>query len=185
MNWMEQSLEMMKSWSDMQKKMWDGWMAAATDLGTAKDNPMDEWTARWQDTMKKSMDVWEDLVRTVVDAESKWTTSEAASSFWPGREDDVKKMMKVWADQTSAMMKSWTDAQRTLWDSWYGMASSAAKSAQSPANEWFERWQTTTRDSMKAWEDLSRTTMEKQADWLKTWTTAAEAGKKTGASAQE
>lgn len=186
MDWMEQSLEMMKAWSEMQKKMWDGWMDAAAGFGTTEKKPLEDWVARWQEAMSQSMDVWEDLVRTVADAQSKWASSEAAAAFWPGREEDVKKMMKVWVDQTAAMLKTWTEAQRTLWDNWFGVATTVAKSTQGPTSDWFERWQTMTRRSMEAWEELSKKTMETQADWMKAWATpTGQAGKTTGAAGQE
>jgi len=69
MEWMEQSLEMMKSWTDMQKRMSQGWLDAAAGLGKAEDNPLAEWVARWQETAQKSMDAWEELTRKFAENE--------------------------------------------------------------------------------------------------------------------
>ena len=84
MDWMEQSVEMMKSWTDMQKRMWQGWLDASAGLGKADDNPLGEWVARWQETAQKSMDVWEELTRKFVENEGKWAGSDATAGYWPG-----------------------------------------------------------------------------------------------------
>lgn len=171
MDWMQQSLDMMRSWSDMQKKMWQDWADAAAGLSKTAENPMGDWIGRWQDMMRQSMAVWEDFTRKMTEAQSSWAGSAPA---WPGREEDVKKMMQVWSDQTAAMMKSWTEAQKTLWDNWFAMAGEMAKAAQGSASaDWFSGWQKAAQESMDAWEKLSRQTMDAQADWLKTWTKTA------------
>ena len=188
MDWMEQSREMMQSWSDMQKKMWESWTDAAAGFGKSEENPLGDWVARWQEAMKQSMAVWEDLTRKMVETQAQWASSEAAGAFWPGKEKDMKKMSKIWVDQTTAMMKTWTVAQKTLWDNWFSVADNMAKAAQTPGgSEWLERWQTTARQSMDAWEALSRKTMETQADWFKGWMKSAEeaAGKKPESSTKE
>lgn len=169
MDWMQQSLDMMKSWSDMQKKMWEGWVDAASGLGQAQGNPMDEWVGRWQETVQKSMDVWEDLARSMVETETTWAGSQAAAGVWPGREDDVRKMSKVWAEQTTNLMTAWAEAQRALWNAWFNVASSMAKAGQGPGTESFDQWQEAARTSMDHWEELSRKAMESQAEWLRSW----------------
>lgn len=179
MEWMEQSAEMMKSWTDMQKHMWQGWLDASAGLGKTEDNPLAEWVARWQETAKKSMDTWEELTRTFVESEATWAGGDAAASCFPGKEDEIKKMTASWAEQTLAVMKSWTEAQRKLWDSWFAAAADMAKSAKGPGADWSQGWQDAAKSSMDAWEDLSRRTMDTQADWFKGWQqTAADGGKK-------
>jgi len=180
MDWMEQSLEMMKSWTDMQKRMWQGWLDASAGLGKTEDNPLSEWVARWQETAQKSMDTWEELTRTFVENEGKWAGSDAAAGYWPGKEDEIKKMTASWTEQTLAVMKAWTEAQRKLWDSWFAAAADMAKSAKGPGGDWYEGWQDAAKRSMDAWDELSRKTMETQADWFKGWQQpAADAGKKS------
>lgn len=177
MDWMKQSQEMMESWVDAQKKMWEDWAAAAPGFGKVEGNPLGDWVARWQETMQQSMDVWDDLASKAGGPGGAW----ASAGDWPGSEEDAKKMAQIWMDQTTAVMKSWAEAQRALWDAWFEVANKTARSAQSPGSEWYDSWQAAARKSMDAWEDLSRKTMETQADWMKNSTKTAEkaAGKQS------
>jgi hypothetical protein len=168
-DWMEQSLEMMKSWTETQKAMWQGWLDASAGLGKTGENPLTGWMARWQEAAQKSMDVWEELTRKVVENEGKWAGSDAGSGFWPGREEELRKIAASWTEQTLAVMKSWTEAQRKLWASWFGAAATMAQSSQEPGSEWYKGWQDAAKRSMDAWDELTRKTMETQAEWFKDW----------------
>jgi hypothetical protein len=174
MDWMEQSVEMMKSWTDMQKKMWEGWLDASSGLGKPEENPLGEWIARWRETSDKSLEAWQDLVRKTVQTQGKWAGSDAAAGYWPGKEQDVKKMAESWTEQTLAVMKAWTVAQKKLWDDWFTAASNIAKSGKAPNDEWYERWQDAARTSMDAWDKLTRKTLETQSEWFKGWTKGSE-----------
>jgi hypothetical protein len=103
MEWMEQSLEMMKSWTDMQKRMSKEWLDAAAGLGKAEGNPLAEWVARWQEAAQKSMDAWEELTRKFAENEGKWAGNEA----W---EELMRKTMKTQEDWFQGWLKTTKDA---------------------------------------------------------------------------
>ena len=103
MEWMEQSLEMMKSWTDMQKRLSQGWLDAAAGLGKAEGNPLAEWVARWQEAAQKAMDAWEELTRKFAENEGKWAGSEA----W---EELMRKTMKTQEDWFQGWLKTAKDA---------------------------------------------------------------------------
>lgn len=166
-DYMEQSLEMMKGWTESQRKMWEGWMSTTADLG-AQQNPMSDWMAKWQETSQQSLAAWEDLVRKTVEGQGKYASSDAFAKAWPGAEEDVKRMAQTWTEQTLSMMTAWTDAQRKLWDDWFSAATQAAKAPGTAGpGDWFARWQESAKASVAAWEELSRKTMETQASWQK------------------
>ncbi|HJW76250.1 MAG TPA: hypothetical protein VJ787_11395 [Thermoleophilia bacterium] len=179
MDWMQQSVEMMKSWNDMQKKMWESWLDSASGLGKTEENPLGEWIARWRETSEKSLEAWQDLVRKMVESQGKWAGSESVAGVWPGKEQDVKKMAESWTEQTLAVMKSWTVAQKQLWDDWFAAATNMAKSAKAPNDDWYERWQDAARTSMDAWDKLTRKTLETQSEWFKGWMKASETTRAT------
>ena len=103
MEWMQQSLEMMKSWTDMQKRMSTEWLDAAAGLGKAEGNPLAEWVARWQEAAQKSMDAWEELTRKFAENEGKWAGNEA----W---EELMRKTMKTQEDWFQGWLKTAKDA---------------------------------------------------------------------------
>lgn len=165
MDWMEQSLEMMKSWTETQRKMWEGWMSTAGELG-GQQNPMTDWMTQWQKTAEQSLNAWEDLGRKMVEQQGQYASSEAGRAGWPGADsEEMKRMTESWTEQTLAMMKAWTDAQRKLWNDWFGAVSDAAKT-QGVGGDWFKRWEESARASMDAWEELSRKTAETQVSWM-------------------
>lgn len=156
MDWMEQSTETMRTWADMQKRMWEGWLDASSGLGQVDDNPLGEWVTRWQETSQKSLAAWEDLVREMIETQGKWAASDSVTGYWPGKEQDIKKMAESWTEQTLTVMKAWTVAQKKLWDDWFATASNIAKSAKAPEDDWYKRWQDAARTSMDAWDELTR-----------------------------
>lgn len=175
MDWMQQSADMMKSWTSLQQRMWQNWLDASARLGKAEENPMSDWLQQWQEIAERSLNVWEDFVRNATGTQAKW--AEMAAGSWPGgNEDDMRRMAQTWSEQTQAMMQSWTDAQRKLWEGWFNVASNAARTAQEPSGDWFDRWQAAAKQSVEAWEELSRKTMDAQADAFKAWN---EAGART------
>lgn len=183
MDWIQQSVETMKSWSDMQKKMWEGWLDSSAGFGKADENPLGEWISRWSETSQKSVEAWEDLARKMVEMQGKVAGSDAVAGYWPGKEQDVKKMAESWTEQTLVIMKAWTAAQKKLWDDWFATASRIAESAQAPTDDWYAKWQDAARTSMDAWDTLTRTTLETQSDWFKGWlkTTGEATGARSGA----
>lgn len=169
MDWMQQSTEMMKTWSDMQKKMWESWLDAATGLGDREQNPLGDWIERWREISEKSLAALDDLTRKMVEMQGKMAASETVTGLWPGKEEDVKKAAQSWTEQTLAVMKAWTTAQNKLWADWFSAATSIAGSVKTPNDDWFDQWQKAARTSMEAWDKLTRDTMATQADWFGGW----------------
>jgi len=173
MDWAEQSLEMMKSWTEMQQKLWQGWLDAASTVGKTETNPLADWIAQWQETSTKSIKAWEDLTAKMVETQAHWFASDALKGEWLGRDDDLRKMADAWSEQTLAVMKAWTAAQQQLWDQWFSAAAGMARSSLDPGNNWYEQWRAAAKASMSAWEDLNAKTAAMQTDWFKGWEPAA------------
>ncbi len=58
MNWTEQTQAMMRSWTQTQKKLWEGWSEAAQRAAPSGGaaSPWTEWGQQWQELTRKSME---------------------------------------------------------------------------------------------------------------------------------
>lgn len=60
MQWREQSEQMMRVWTEAQRRVWEGWMDAARKASPAAMPGADwkDWTAQWQETAKNALESW-------------------------------------------------------------------------------------------------------------------------------
>lgn len=155
MNWAKQSEEMMKAWTDTQKKMWDNWLD--TMQKAAGQNQVAEM---WQ----KTVDTWEQTVNSTLDAQAEWT------KMWADSLDikaDMPKEVTDWAKQAQDMTKNWGETQRQMWQGWFDLVKKA--DAPKMAEAWGEEGQ----KAFSTWQESAQKMMDAQMEWAKKWTAEA------------
>ncbi len=112
MNIQKQMEEMVAHWTDLQRKMWDGWLEALKGMGGSAAAPGAE---EWQKAYQQQMDAWEKAVGDALEAQQEWTrkfTQEAG-----GGQAAPEAMMEMMR-QSQEMMKAWTENQTQFWNTW-------------------------------------------------------------------
>ena len=116
MNWNEQAQQMVKSWTETQKKLWEGWTDAATQHG-ASGTPAGLWTdwiSQWQKMAQQTLGTWtagaegvpKDVARRLFTGEEAFfrfveLSLEAFKSLAPKIEagEDWAELLRRWVDQ--------------------------------------------------------------------------------------
>jgi len=148
MDWTKQTEEMIKTWTDAQRKMWDSWMGAMKS-GDA--------SGAWAQTVEP----WQKAVEQALEAQVAWIRSVAESvPSAPG----ATKEMSEWSQQMLEMMQRWTEAQKPMWERWFETLKSAnvMDMAGTGAEE--------AKKVAQAWQDAAKKALEAQQEWARRWT---------------
>ena len=155
MDWAKQSEEMMKAWTETQKKMWDNWMEAMQQT-TGQNQTAEMW--------KETVDTWEQAVNNTLDAQAEWIR------IWADSLDTKSNMPKEateWAKQAQDMVKNWGDTQRQMWQSWFDLV----KNADPP--DMAQAWGNQGQKAFAAWQESAQKMMDAQKKWAGMWTAEA------------
>jgi hypothetical protein len=150
MEWMRQTEEIFKTWTDTQKTMWDEWMKATQSFG--KTNATDSW--------RRTVDMWEESVKKSLHLQMEW------SKLWAENFSSVKgtpKEFQEWARQGQEMMMRWAETQLQLWTAWFEMVKKLDPNASGGSAE---------KDSNKIlhlWEENLKNLLNVQAEWGRVW----------------
>jgi hypothetical protein len=158
MEWMKQTEEIFKTWTDTQKTMWDEWMKTAQSFGQTP--AADSW--------KRTVDAWEDSVKKSLHLQMEWSKLWAES--FSGAKETPKEFHEM-VRQGQEMMMRWAETQMQLWTAWFEMVK---KLDPTPVRGSAEK------DSDKflhLWQDNLKSLLNVQAEWGRIWT-ATQAGKK-------
>ncbi|MCB0154420.1 MAG: hypothetical protein KDF65_06440 [Anaerolineae bacterium] len=162
MDWTKQTEEVVKSWTETQKKMWDSW------LKTVQQGPEQFQVANvWQ----KTMETWEETVKNTMAAQGEWM------QMWVDGFEKQKGMPEEatqWVKQAQTMNKQWTDIQQQMWDSWFELVKKAdpAKMTESLDSEG--------KKAFAAWQESAEKVMEAQEKWANMWTAAVDKAAEAG-----
>jgi len=148
MEWAKQSEEMLKTWTETQKKMWDDWMKAVQGLG--KSPSAEVW--------EKTVDSWNQTIQRLLDAQVEgarhWVENFTTAKGTP--EETAE-----WAKRGQDIITRWTETQKQLWGSWFEVIK---KLDASNMMNW-------TRDGQKfiqSWQETIQKALDSQAEWLRT-----------------
>lgn len=160
MDWTKQSEEMMKAWTDTQKKMWDNWLDMV-QKGTGQSQAGEIW--------QKTIEMWEKTVKSSLDAQTEWTRTWVESlSGTEGVSDEVVE----WAKQAQDMSKRWSETQQQLWQGWFDMVKKADASKMAGA------WGEESQNAFKTWQESAQKMMDAQKQWASAQTTDKAKSKK-------
>ena len=156
MDWTKQTEEMVKSWTDVQKKMLDQWLAPIKSLAASQP----EGAAAGE--YLKGLEAWEAAVRKALDAQAQWARMWGEGLTTQKAPGDA---MAAWAGQTQEMIKAWTDSNKQLWDHWL----SAVQKVNPASSGATEAWKKQSESVMKAWQDAADTAQKTMSDWAAQW----------------
>ncbi len=148
--------QMVRNWTDMQQRMWDGWLQTLRGMQAPGGAPgADGWQKHYQD----NLDAWEQAVREALDAQVRWS-QQWSQQGGSGNVPDAQMQEAI--KQTQEMMKAWTEAQSKLWSAWFESVrnmdpSQMTGAGDGQAQEVLKAWQDATRRAQEAMQELSRT----------------------------
>jgi gas vesicle protein len=150
MDWLKQSEEMIKMWSDTQQKMLSSWLGSMQSFTGQQSEGV--WT--------KTLDAWEQAVNNMLETQAQW------ARLWAGSVTATKGTPKQAVDsanQFKEMTERWAQFQKELWQSWF---ETIRKFAPNAGTE-------TPQDAFKLWQDTLQKAMDSQLAWMRSWTTKA------------
>lgn len=153
MDWKTQTDDMVKSWSEMQNKMWSSWLEAIKDFSPAQQSG-----DAWQQEYSKHLAGWEESVQSALEKQMEWTQNWADKV---SQEQGTPEVVSQWASQVQDMMKGWTEAQHQLWGAWFESVKSLDPS-QVTVN-----WEKEGQQVMDAWKNAAESAQKTMADWAK------------------
>jgi hypothetical protein len=151
MNWNTQYEDMMKTWTDSQKKVWEGYFETMQGLNKPQSARM------WESTLTMGEDMFKELLKTQAQGMATWV--EGLSKM-----EGVPPQAIESARQYQEMTERWNKTQAELLENWFAMMKKVTPAA-NPAEAWTGMPQT----MFKPWQDSVQTIMDAQSKWMNTW----------------
>ncbi|WP_290652309.1 hypothetical protein [Aquisalimonas sp.] len=145
MDWNKQMEQLVSSWTETQRKMWDSWLATVKQFS----ENLPEGAGGAGASYKANLEAWEKAVRQALEAQNEW-----AKRFSTQAGQQSPESMEQWSKQVQEMMKGWTESQQQLWDAWL---SSMRKMDMS---EMSSQWEKESRQVMEAWQQAAQRAQE-------------------------
>ena len=162
-DWTKQTEELVTTWSNTQKQMWDNWLGAMESMSG------DANLQTFETERKKVVDTWEASVKKGLEAQAEW------AKLWADNLKATKgtpKPMVDWAKQMQGMMKSWTDSQEELSKVWFEMV------RKMDMTEMSDNMGDQSKQVVGAWQDAVDKSLEAQKNMTEFWSQAAMMQKK-------
>lgn len=150
MDWLTQSQEVLKGWTDVQMKTWETWLKAVQEYD--KSEPRQIW--------ETTVDAWHESMNGTLNAqlESSRIWAKGIASI-EGAPDETGE----WAKQVQEMTKNWTEMQKKMWDNWFEAVKKADPSKLGTG------WDAEGSNMLKSWQDMAQKALETQTEWMKNW----------------
>ena len=149
-DWNMQFEDMMKNWTDTQKKVWDSYFDTMQGMNKSQSTRM------WESTLNMGEEMFKDMLKTQMQGLKAWV--EGLSKM-----EGVPPQMVESAHQFQEMAGRWNKTQGELIENWFGMMKKFAPST--PADSWTEMPQA----MFKTWQDATQSIMDAQAKWMNSW----------------
>ncbi len=147
MEWTKQSEDMLKSWTDAQKKMWDDSVKAMQGFGKSPS------TAVWE----KTVETWNQTIQKVLDSQVEsarsWTESLANTKGTPQEIAEVAK-------QGQDLITRLTETQKQLWANWFEFAKKLDASN-------MMNWAQDGQKFLQSWQETIQKAQDAQTEWLR------------------
>ena len=156
MEWAKQSEEMLKTWTESQKKLWDDLMKAMPGFGKSPSPEI------WQ----KTVDTWNQTIQRVLDAQVEgvrhWAENATTAK---GTAQETAECAK----QGQEMITRLLETQKQLWGNWFEFAKKLDASN-------MMNWTQDAQKFLQSWQETIQKAQTAQTEWLKT---AGQASKKS------
>lgn len=151
MDWTKQTEDVLTAWTDVQKKIWGGW------LETAERHSGQAQTA---EVWRQAVDTCEGIVKKNLDAQLEWSQRAADSlSALP----NMPKDLVDWSKQTQELGVHWNDAQQQLWNSYFGLVRKAV-----PV-KMLGTFDDENQRLFRAWQESVENIVQAQNHWAEMW----------------
>ncbi|HKJ94543.1 MAG TPA: hypothetical protein VKA32_02810 [Gammaproteobacteria bacterium] len=147
MNWQTQMEQMISSWTDTQRRMWDQWMEAVRGVAPGAEQVQAQY--------HQQLDAWEKAVREALERQQEWVQNLQGGMM---DEQAGRKAAEQWMQQVQENMSRWTEAQSELWNSL--LKSMGESGGNMP-------WARGTEDVVKAWQDAASKAQATMEEWSK------------------
>ena len=158
-DWTKRTEELVNTWNETQKKLWDNWLGAVEAVSTG--NATETFGAE----RRKMVETWEASVHKGLEAQAEWARLWAEGL---GKSKDTPKPMLEWAKQLQEMMKSWTTSQQQLSQAWFDMMRTL------DSGEVQALWENRGKELAEAWQEAVDKALEAQRDMSRLWAKSAE-----------
>lgn len=150
MDWMKQSEEILKTWTDAQTRMWSAFSENVAGLGKSPSQRM------WEQTIANS----DELIKNTLAAQTDWLKAWVKNlEGMEGMPAEAGKSLK----QFQEMAQRWTDTQEKLWEAWFGFLKKFDPTRVTTV------WGETAQDPFKFWQETTKQAMDAQMEWMKSW----------------
>lgn len=150
-DWMKQSDDMFKGWTETQRKMWQDWVRAVQGFEPAQPHAM--WTT--------TVEAWQESVKTALDAQVDWTRNWAETfTAGKGTPDEVAK----WANQGQEAIQHWSKVQVDLWEKWFEVVKTLDATTRAGT------WDREGKKLLQIWQTATQKGINAQMEFLDLWT---------------
>lgn len=149
-DWNKQFEDMMKTWTDTQKKVWDSYFETMQGLNKSQSTRM------WESTLTMGEDMFKDMFKTQMQGLTAWVDGLS-------KMEGVPEPMVESARQLEEMVGRWNKTQSELIANWFGMLKKFAPA--SPTDAWTDLPQS----MFKTWQETTQGIMDAQSKWMSTW----------------
>jgi hypothetical protein len=163
-DWTKQAEDMVKTWTDVQKTMWERTIKLAE---TAREDSAAE---TWERVSQRVVEAWRESVLRALQAQAEWTR------IWSERLAESAGMPTEVAESARrfhGVVQTWTDVQARLWEGWFETVQKASPEHLSSA------WD----QLMSGWRQGAQRILDAQSQWGQLWTSAATPAEKQPAAA--
>jgi hypothetical protein len=157
MDYTKQAEEMIKMWTETQKRAWDTMLSASR--GFSGGQATDMW--------EKSMHALEESIEKAFETQAEWT------KLWAEQltQANAPAALRDWARQSQDMMKGFADAQARMWSEWFRVVRKLNPSKLSGG------WESEVESVMRSWQDTARKALDAQLEWARSWSSGSRAKK--------
>jgi hypothetical protein len=148
MEWAKQSEDMLKTWTESQKKLWDEWTKAMPSFGKSPS------TEVWE----KTVEAWRQTVQRLLDAQIE-AMHQWAEHFTTGK--GTPQETAEWAKQGQEMLTRLAETQKQLWESWFDVVKKFDASN-------MMNWPRDGQKFIQTWQETIQKAFDAQADWVRT-----------------
>jgi hypothetical protein len=151
MDWSKQAEEAVKHWGELQKRVWESWLAPLEGMAAGS-------SPKGTDAYREALELWQGAVQRSLDAQRDWARLWAeALSAAKASADPAASV----AGGTQEMLSAWTEAHRQLWESWLGTLKRLDPGASAGGKLWEEQ----AHRVAAAWEQAIEAARRSMAEW--------------------
>ena len=150
MNWNTQIEDMMKTWADTQKKVWDSYSDSIQGLNKSQSARM------WESTLSTGETMLKDMLKLQLQGLNAWVDGLAKMENVPAQTVES-------ARQFQEMAARWNKTQGELIENWFSMMKKSIPAI--PTTDWTDMPQA----AFKIWQDTAQNIMDAQTKWMSSW----------------